>query len=305
MAGKCGRALRAASAVSLLVGVLAGPSVAHAQDEKPPAPSAVAQRATLLAVDLEPSAARAGVERVIPPVQIVLGGATLVLAVSTVPRDPMGWAFVAEGASLLGAGIISASVSADYTLGIAGISFNVLLGAQYLGMGWSAAGPTDRDPVFPPAAGLLIGGGFLGGALLRGVDMALQRPVSLATLAVHYRRIRTPARRDALSAADLAAIESDFARSAGYLSPWIVHAPVYLSGAAALVYSLAADGYGTSARTWGAVAAGSAMLIGLGFAAAESTSGYRLYEDHLHTTGFSMSLGPGPGAGLAIRGRFE
>jgi hypothetical protein len=305
MAGTCGRALRAASAISLLVGALADPCVAHAQDEKPPAPSAVAQRATLLAVDLEPYAARAGVERVIPPAQIVLGSATLVLAVAVDPRDPIGWGFLAGGASLLGGGIVSACVSSDYTLGIAGISLDLLLGAQYLGMGWSAADLTDRDPVFPPTAGWLIGGGFLGGALLRGVDLALQRPVSLETLAAHYRRIRTPARRDALSTADLAAIESDFARSTGYLSPWIVHAPVYLSGAAALVYSLAADGYGTSARTWGAVAAGSAMVIGLGFALGESVSGYRLYEDHLHTTGFSMSLGPGPGAGLAIRGRFE
>jgi hypothetical protein len=268
----------------------------------------ISQRATLLAADMSDMPLNWGrvksgrvLDTVFGGVATGLAGTYLVLAD---PRDrPFAGAMFAAGASQLTAGILSFAVPEDYAFNTLLIGGDVMMGSFVGSLGLPAQ-RDDMGPFFPRATAFTLAAGHLGRATLRFADTLARRPISYRVLAAHYERLRNPAVRAAMTADELAEIESDLQRASSWMSPWILNAPVIAAGVVGTTYSLAGPGLSDQARGWGTALSALTAMGGLAMAAGESMTGWRLYSDQLGDAGLTVSVGPGPGAGASVQGRF-
>jgi hypothetical protein len=132
------------------------------------------------------------------------------------------------------------------------------------------------------------------------VDRVRHRPISPTRLRELYQRLDTPAERDALSAADVAAIEREYARE-GYASrPWVYSIPLFIGSVwnfTVLRDDLANDTVLLNAITLG--------LQGLLLCVNDSS--YEAYTGRLKVLGLDAQLQVTPlhgGAGLSLTGTF-
>jgi hypothetical protein len=270
----------------------------------------ISQRATLLAADMSDTPLKWRHVKAARVVGIVLDGLTTGLTGTWLalasPRDrPFVGALFGAGASGMAAGIVSFAVPEDYSFRVLMIGGDVSIGSYNLSLGLIPA-RTDggRSDFFPPATAFTLAAGHFGRATLQFADILARRPISYRVLAAHYERLRNPAVRAALTADELADIESDLQREGSWMDPWLLNAPVIVAGVAGTTYSLAGQGLSDQARGWGTALSALTAMGGLAMAAGESMTGWRLYSDQLGDAGLTVSVGPGPGAGASLEGSF-
>jgi hypothetical protein len=173
-------------------------------------------RRALLRDYLEPHRERAVVVRYVPA---VVGVATLGLGIGIaaggIGEDPSGrsrWVFAGAYGATSAVSFASYALSADYRLS----GFDAAMGLLVVGTGAGFFVSSRASDTVRFSCAAIMGTGVLYEGLVIA-DAALSRPVSSATLAGHLERLE---RGDAISDAELARMERDFARTVRPIPRW-------------------------------------------------------------------------------------
>jgi len=279
---------------------LPDPSLPHGGPTVRENDDTIAKKAELMVDDLDSEARGAGssvASRVVmASVEGAIAGLSFYAAAET--GDPtFYWWSASAGTSALGT-LATFVVHDDYAQTLMTSSYLISTGFFVVG-----AGAGRADDFSPYAAGGIAGAAFLGGAL-RLAGALVRRPVSTATLAADYQLISSAERRSALTADQLASIESDFRRTESPFPRWLLAAPWLAGGALAVGAAFADSRQSAAMRTLEGVTG--ALLIGAGAFTLFPQAGFSRYEKRVRDGGFEASVGvaPGQGVSLLVHGRF-
>jgi hypothetical protein len=245
------------------------------------------ERAVLLAQVL-PQAVRARSLGFMPPLLIAAGVTAGVSGY--VGRAP---GIVAGGAVCVlgGAGFYAMSEQRNYELMAA--SAQAGMGLFYLGLPLSS--PHERWQI-------PIGAGYLATSALTFVSFAYSAHPGRTRLVADLERVRTPAARSKLSAADVRELERDLYDTELFVPRWMLGLPLMASSAIAAAPLFDADISGRDKPLFAAFA-GLALLQGLTFSFAGETPA-EAYRRSLEQGGLWVGWAPMPG-GVSVVGSFE
>ncbi len=244
------------------------------------------ERAALLAQAL-PHAVLGRSLVALPPILIVTGGALGALGVAA--RSP---AWIAGGALALGGGVgfYFMSEQRNYEL----LAATTAASSGFLYLGFPLSEPHQRWQI-PLAVGAFASSGV---GLL---NFAYSTNPGRKRLLHDLERVRTPAARSSLDAAELQQIERDLYATDFFVPQWAIGLPLALGGVVAAVPLLDRDVSRRDKPLIGIIA-GSALLQGLVISFVQTPASQ--YRASLQKAGLWVNWGVGPG-GVSVTGSFD